>query len=140
MKPALVGKHHPAFVLAIGLGLTGCAALAGGSGGNAHGDTADQPVRCELSISTPPGQTVIGGRVSADHKVQGSYRLGIISRTSGGSARINQSGAFIAAPGAPADLGETVLAGSPSQYRAELEISFEGRKMRCHEASGPAEL
>lgn len=142
MKPALVRKRHPSIILAIGLGLTGFAALAGGQGGTAAGDdgATQQPLRCELHIDARPGQTVIGGQVSTDRPVQGSYRMGITSRSSGGSATINQSGDFTAAPGAPAQLGETVLGGTPAHYRAELEINVEGRRLGCRETSGRSGL
>lgn len=135
MKPVHVRKPRPAVILALGLGLAGLAALAGGQGGAAPGedDPAQQPVRCELRIEALPGHAVIGGLVSADRPVQGSYRLGIYSRSGGGSATISQSGEFEARPGAPALLGETRLGGTPTGYRAELEISFEGRRMGCRE-------
>lgn len=139
MKPALLRQRHTVIVLAIGLGLTGFAALAAGQGRTSHADddAASQPVRCELRISAHRGQTVIGGLVSSDRAVQGSYRLDISNRSSGGVARINQSGVFAAFPDAPAHLGETVLGGGPSQYRAELEVSFEGGKLHCRQGSGP---
>ncbi|MCC5989626.1 MAG: hypothetical protein JJT95_18315 [Pararhodobacter sp.] len=135
MKPVLVRKTHPAVIIALGLGLTGFAALAGGQGGSAQGadGATQQPVRCELRIDALPGQTVFGGQVSADRPVHGSYRLGISSRSAGGSATISQSGDFEARPGVPALLGETRLGGTPAGYRAELEISFEGRRMGCRE-------
>ncbi len=139
MKPALVRKPRPVLAVAIGLGLTGFAAIAGAQ--VTGGDASDsQPLRCELTITERPGATVIGGVVSADRPVQGSYRLGITSRSAGGSARINQSGDFTAAPGSPAQLGETVLGGAPSRYRAELEISVGGQRLGCLEASVPDAL
>ena len=138
MKPALVRKPRPVLAVAIGLGLTGFATLGGAQ--VTGGDGESQPLRCEVTIAELPGQTVIGGLVSADRPVQGSYRLGITSRSAAGSARINQSGDFAAAPGSPAQLGETVLGGAPSRYRVELEITAGGQRLGCLEASLPEAL
>ena len=139
MKPALVRKPRPVLAVAIGLGLTSFAAIAGAQGA-AGRDGANQPLRCEVTIAALPGQTVISGLVSADRPVQGSYRMGISSRSAGGSARIDQSGDFAAAPGAPAQLGETILGGAPSRYRVELEITAGGQRLGCLEASVPESL
>lgn len=139
MKPSLIRKRTPA--LALGLSVAGFAAAACGMGaGLASSDTAADPLRCELRIAERGATTVIEGRVSADRVVQGSYRLAIAARSSGGSAMINQSGEFEARPGMPAELGQTTLGGSAAQYRADLEIRVDGQRLRCLEATGSETL
>ncbi len=138
MKPIL--RSNRAIALVLGLSATGIAAACAIPSVRASTSDPAAPVRCEISIDEARGATTIEGRVNATRRVNGEYRLAITSRSSGGSATINQSGDFSAGPDTPALLGETTLGGSRSQYRAELEIRFDGQRLRCNERGGSQEL
>lgn len=97
-----------------------------------------EPVRCEIRIDEARGATTIEGHVSAERPVQGSYRLAITSRSSGGRATISQSGEFEAGPRAPVMLGQTTLRGPRASHQAELDLRIEGRRLSCAEASARA--
>ena len=97
-------------------------------------------MRCEISITGTPGATTFEGRINADRTVHGTYRMAISNRSSGGQAMIDQSGDFTAGPRMPAILGQTTLGGSRGQYRADLEVSVDGQRLRCNESGGARDL
>lgn len=145
MSRSTTPRRLPALVL--GLTVSGFAAAACGVAAtsattpqatpvHASGD----PVRCELVLNEARGATTIEGRVSTDRPVSGTYRLSIASRSSSGSATINQSGDFDARPGSPALLGQTTLGGARANYRADLELNVGGRRLTCAEARGARDL
>lgn len=132
MKPFLNNRRLPALVLAGTV--TGLAAAACGIPATQASTARSGPVRCEISITDTRGATTIEGRVDSERPVSGTYRLAISSRSSGGQSTINQSGDFTATPAAPALLGQTTLGGTRGQYSADLELQYNGERLRCNES------
>lgn len=150
------GRRVPALVL--GLAVAGVAAVAGGLPGSEAGKAGGVPAahidaprinasridapridapRCEIAVTEQRGSTTIEGRVTTDRALSGSYHLAIAAHSGAGRSAITQSGTFEARPGAPAILGQTTLSGARRQFRVELEVTVEGRRLHCSEA-GPA--
>lgn len=118
-------------------------ALAGiVSQGAAH-ETTSRPaegLRCAIVTHDLGDAVEISGIVSADRPVSGAYALTIRHQGAGGQAMIDQSGDFSVAPGRSTTLGEAMLGGPASAYRAELELTVDGRRLLCRGADLATDL
>lgn len=140
MKP-LNRRTTLASALALGLSVTALAAAGCGTGAaSAHQSAEEGPLRCEIAVTRSGGSLTYQARVHADEPAEGGYRLTIHRSGASGAALINQSGRFSAAPGRPAELGRATLGGDPAQYRATLELDWQGRTLTCSDTRGSAEL
>jgi hypothetical protein len=63
--------------------------------------------------------------------MRATYELSIVKQGNGGSARINQGGAFEVEHGKRAILGQTVLGGAPGQYDIDFTLDWNGARFRC---------
>lgn len=124
--PAL-RRRGPAVFL--GLALAGFAAACTTASATDTARTA--PIRCEIALDAVAGGTVIGGRVTADHAVSGTYAMQITSRSSGGRSSISQSGDFEIGAGRTETIAETTLSGTPAAHSVDLSIRVEGRSLSC---------
>ena len=122
-----IRRRGPAIFL--GLALAGFAAAC--STASASNNTAPAPIRCEIALDAVPGGTVIGGRISTEQAISGTYAMQIRSRSSGGSASISQSGDFEIRAGRTETIAETTLSGSPAAHSVDLSIRVEGRSLTC---------
>lgn len=110
--------------------------------GDAH-ETGERPgggVRCAVVTRDLGDAVEISGKVTADRAVSGAYALSIRQSGSAGQAMIDQSGDFTAGPGRTVTLGEAVLGGAPAGYRAELELTVNGQRLRCRGADDRTDL
>lgn len=131
---------HTALAAACALGLS-AAAFASASGGSGSGHTAENgPVRCEIAVSQSGSSLTYRARVHADHAVEGTYRMTINRVGTTGSAMIDQSGRFSAAPRRPAELGQATLGGNRAQYSAELSLDWQGQTLTCTDHRGTTDL
>jgi hypothetical protein len=128
-KPRLAGGALSACVL------LGAAGLAVGTG-RAH--SPDQPVRCEIDVSSANGMIVLQGVVHADDAVSGGYRFRVVSTGRSGGSDIVQGGDFNANPGVVARLGRVMLGGGGG-YEARLEVTANGTAAVCTERVGGAQ-
>ena len=97
-------------------------------------------MRCEIAVSQSGSSLTYRARVHADQPAEGAYRLTIHRVGTAGSAMIDQSGRFSAAPGHPAELGQATLGGNRGQYSAELALDWQGRSLTCTDHRGTTDL
>ena len=120
-----------AALLLAAVGLVAGSLVTAHSGEAGKGDLSCE-VRVEGSRSAP--RLVGGGHATAP--VVGSYTLLGKGSGGGGSSDITQSGAFHAAPGAPATLGVVTLGGG--SFDASLRVTWPGGSTSCRERAGGA--
>ena len=89
-------------------------------------------LRCVVVTHDLGDAVEISGKVTSDHAVSGAYALTIRQSSSGGQAMIDQSGDFTVAKGRTVTLGQATLGGAPQSYRAELTLTVDGQRLRCH--------
>lgn len=116
--------------------LTLLIAAVGGTAGLALAGSAKGPLRCELKVTNGSGMTTLQAFAMSDKAVDGTYRLKVDGSGNGGSNTIQQGGPFSATATKPVSLG-TVSLGSGSAYDARLEITAEGRSVKCLETVEP---
>lgn len=131
LRSPLLSLPRAARLPAAALILTGIAAACAPVLADETGRPAADPVRCEVLLDAQGSGTRLRGRVHADQPVRGSYVLRLTSRSAGGQVSLSQSGDFDAAPGRPADLGETRLPGSPAQQQVDLTLRLGDRQVAC---------
>lgn len=117
-----------ALPILLGIGAAGLAVAAGPSA-----SVAD-PVHCEIQADSSNGMIVLSGAVAADSLISGTYRLTV----TGPAANISQGGAFTAAPGRTASLGNVMLNINGSGYDAHLELRADGMTVTCADRVGGA--
>lgn len=92
------------------------------------------PLHCEIQADSTNGMMVLQGVVHTDTALSGSYRF----RVTGAAANISQGGAFTAAPGQPATLGNVMLGNNGTPYDISLEVNADGVTILCDERVGGA--
>lgn len=108
---------------------TGCSAIAGDT------QTANDPVRCEISAQNRGGMIQLSGLMHADQDIDGSYRFKVQSAGSGGNTNISQGGQFHAGPNGPTTLGMVMLS-ADTAYNVVLEADANGERYECEERLG----
>jgi hypothetical protein len=111
---------------ALGLGVTGITAVSARS-------TNDGSMRCEIQVKEQNSGVALDGVVYASTKMVGEYHLRVSKSGGGGSANIDQTGDFSAAPGAPGRLGTVMLGTNGGSYDAKLTVTAGGRSVDCTE-------
>lgn len=120
-------RFASAAAILVALGAAGCSAGAG------EADMTQQALSCEIEQSTMNGALVLRGVVHAGAAVSGNYRLKVTSAGGGGSANINQGGAFSAGRGDTVRLGTVMLGNRGTTYDVRLEVSAGGHDYQCVE-------
>ncbi len=131
---------HAAALTATMLSLSAAAFAAAGDDAGPEHLAEDKPVRCEIAVSRAGSSLSYQARAHAEHAVTGAYRLTIRKQGWTGSAVIDQSGNFSAAPDRPAELGQATLGGDRAQYSARLRLEWEGRTLTCTDHRGTTDL
>jgi hypothetical protein len=103
---------------------------AGTSASSSDDKTSDLPIACGVSITKSGYGNTYQGVVQASEAVSGSYEFRVIKTGGGGSATINQSGAFAIAAGDEATLGQASF-GGPATVDAQLVLHWNGMKLLC---------
>jgi hypothetical protein len=111
------------------LGAIGLAAFV--ASGTAADATDPLPFTCGVSVANMIGSVSLTAFVEADEDMRATYELSIVKQGNGGSARINQGGAFEVEHGKRAILGQTVLGGAPGQYDIDFTLDWNGARFRC---------
>ena len=125
----MTSKHLIAAGLMAAAVTTGCSAIAGDT------NTADDPVRCEISAQDRGGMIQLSGLMHADQGLSGTYRFKVQSASSGGNTNISQGGEFHAGPNGPTTLGMVMLSAG-SAYDVSLEATANGERYECEERLG----
>lgn len=123
IKTAILVLSAP---VVLGLGVLSVASVAADDSGS---------IRCEIHEKTTRAGVVLEGVVIAKTAVEGSYHFKISASGDSGSSDINQSGEFTAGPQAANSLGSVMLGGNGS-YEARLDVTFDGRTIRCSKRVG----
>jgi hypothetical protein len=97
---------------------------------------ASGPVRCAIQATTAGGLVTLKGVVETDIAVSGSYRFKVSGGGAGGSSSIDQGGAFMADPAAPAMLGSVMLGAAGAHYDVTLTVNANGTTLTCTERIG----
>ncbi len=111
------------------LGALGLAALA--AAGTAGTATDPLPFTCGVSVDDMVGAVSLTAFVDAETDMAATYELSIVKASGGGSARIDQGGAFEVETGKRAVLGQTVMGGAPGQYDIDFTLDWNGTRYRC---------
>ena len=88
-------------------------------------------LRCAIVTRDLGDAVEISGKVTADHAVSGKYVLKIRNASSAGQAVIDQSGSFSVTSGRTTTLGQATLGGASQSYKADLELTVDGHRLRC---------
>lgn len=111
------------------LGAIGLAAFV--ASGTAADATDPLPFTCGVSVANMIGSVSLTAFVEADEDMRATYELSIVKQGNGGSARINQGGAFEVEHGKRAILGQTIMGGAPGQYDIDFTLDWNGARFRC---------
>lgn len=114
---------------AAALGALGLAALA--AAGTADTIAKPLPFTCGVSVDDMVGAVSLTAFVDARTDMAATYALSIVKAGGGGSARIDQGGAFEVDAGKRAVLGQTVMGGRPGQYDIDFTLDWNGTRYRC---------
>lgn len=125
IKTAILVLSAP---VVLGLGALGVAAVAADQNDNGA-------IRCEIHEKTTRSGVALEGVVKTKTDVAGSYRFKISASGGAGSSDINQSGDFTAGPNAESSLGYVMLGGG-GIYDARLDVTIDGRTIRCSKRIG----
>lgn len=120
--------------LLLGLGALGIA--AGASQAGSTGNSASQPVQCEIQATATGGMIALQGIVHSDVATSGAYTFKVASAGGSGNTNIQQGGGFQAGPDAPAMLGKVMLGNTGNVYDAKLKITSNGKTFECAERVG----
>lgn len=116
------------------------AACVAPSGAHEWATSPGTGLRCAVVTRTLGGSVEISGRVSAKHGVQGTYKMSIRQSGRAGQAMIDQAGDFSVAAGRTTTLGQAVLGGPASNYRADLVLDVNGTRLRCLGVDGLTDI
>ncbi|MCD2174825.1 curli-like amyloid fiber formation chaperone CsgH [Rhizobium sp. C4] len=102
--------------------------------------TAAKPIDgaglCEISATPSAGMVRLDALVHADKAVAGSYTFRVEKTGGGGSSTINQGGDFGARAGQTATLSSVSLAARGAAYKAALDVTIDGKTVRCTKQTG----
>jgi hypothetical protein len=121
------------WLLPAALGVGAAGAIHGSIERVGDGQTASQPLRCEIQVQEHGNSVSLRGVVFAKTAVEGSYQLRVSKSGGAGSSGINQSGDFSAGPGEPGRLGTVTLGGDNGSYVAKLTVTWNGGSIECTE-------
>jgi hypothetical protein len=124
------------WLLPAALGVGAAGAIHGSIERVGDGQTASQPLRCEIQVQERGNRVSLEGVVFAKTAVAGSYQLRVSKSGAAGSSAINQSGDFSAGPGEPGKLGTVTLGGDGGSYVARLTVTWHGGSIECTERVG----
>src|SRR5919108_5037385 len=97
------------------------------------GQSASQPIRCEIQVKEHANSVALEGVVFAKTAVEGSYQLRVSKSGGAGGSDINQRGDFSAGPGERSSLGTVTLGGDGGSYVAKLTVTWDGGSIECTE-------
>jgi hypothetical protein len=113
----------------LGLGVIGITTVTVKQHGNG-------PVRCEINVDDQGSSVALNSIIRADTATQGEYHFRVNKSGGGGSANIDQRGAFKAGPENPARLGSVTFGTNGGTYVAKLTVTADGQTIECSEKVG----
>ncbi|QQA43298.1 curli-like amyloid fiber formation chaperone CsgH [Pelagovum pacificum] len=89
------------------------------------------PLRCGLQVTEAGGMVTVEGVVQSDTAVSGSYALNLTRSAGGGTAQVQQGGAFTLAAGESGRIGRAEFNGRAADIDGQLTVNVSGADLVC---------
>ena len=98
--------------------------------------SSPQALSCEIRATDDANAVSLEGLISSDHSVSGTFHLRVVSKSNGGRATINQSGAFAVDQDGQSKVGLVRLGSTAPDYEATMTLNADGKVIECSETAG----